>query len=805
MIAAALGGAAGAATGGAPGAIVGATAAETAVETGKNFLVRDEPSTSPGTDLAWMSARSLFENTIGEVLGGVAGRLRSPLGRGAAEPARVELRAAAEGLISRTGLTVGSRHAEPENLLDIGTLTGSRSFERLQALIEKMPGTNLYRDKIAQDAAMVDLRRSVSGAPADAAATGEEAVRILQEQFNADMKVLDTADRVTEDLTGTRITAAGQGPRLGPVVFTPVFAKDAAELSRTGYRARRNAFRIKENELGGRVQNAPGGQDKIVSTEPLVKLADELLGKGIQRQGKPVASGLVDASGRPIMTEGEGSPINAFIPAEVRSDLKALVEAEPKTTITAMRMFRQHVYSALENPEALGGFGQAQLKQLGAAATQALHGAEADARKAGNAALADAMQELRIHHASNVDKFSERGVIDLSRQPLDPSEKPPASLFVNPAKAGDTDILGRYKSFFGEDSVEWSANVSSVWNEMLSDARDPLSGQVDAKALAQSMKNLRTNGSAGVLFGEAQSREIEGALDSLSTQQRIIDPRKLQGSSDPLVVRIRGEQAAARRATLAYRNAIIEPFMEGELSAEVFTLKSQRDQFVRFLSTKGTEAEARTVMRRLEAAGTRGMEALSDIRAQVTQDLLTGAARKGELHELERGTGGQIIEGMPITAQRLKHAMDTAYGESPLQSNRRLHEILGDEGYQNLRDMITVETGRSERSRTGSAMGGLASGSAWLDLVKGLQGASDIVKYQFVSRLLTFKGTKRWLSGRYAKQATMTGHGAAIFAGQLASHLVRGFTGREQEIVKRAIGISEPAGTQPVDLSEESP
>lgn len=822
-----LGGAAGA-LGGPGGAVAGGTLGGTGGEFLKRALTNPPQSPEGWNSLVLQVAKDVGpEELMAEVFGLGVGRV---LARGTAPLGRMrrlsdqqqEIYAAARRAIERTGLRVERRKlspmrmlshdrpATPADILDVASLSGSKSFARLYAIAEKVPGSGgvIEKELLQQGAQSTQLRVLAEGPPVYSSRVGHDAVRILDAQFQQDVRYLQQVQQGAERMVGDRVAARG----IPSGRAKPIHIGEAAEIQRMGYAARYKVFDDQYNAMFNRAEGLPGGNEEVVHTLGW-KMAHRKIMKDI-----PV-------------DETTGKPNLLAMPEGVRTALESFSNVGENVTIRQARRMRAKINEMIRSPQMEHGFREGDLKQLSGSITRSLRRVESEFMTKANVTVgrgetAQALKGANEYYSKNIDGFLDRDVIDLGLG----SARRDRQLFSDHVRAGRTDAVERIRNFFGEDSPEWQAGVAGTWNRMLDESLDMgrAPDLVDGPALLQRWKGLGSE-MQQQLFGR-DAAQIGYELRALDASQHIAkyDLDVFRGWRDPVVTRLQNARILGAQAADSWRNEVLTPFLNGGLGPETFVGKTNASQFTRFLMTKGAPEEAEAVLARLRRSGPQGDRAIEDIRKQVIQDLLHNS-EKGTVGDIVRAAGTDLADvvdkpfpigsrvgrpmrqdvrfkPLPLRGERIQHLMETRYGGTAVESMTRLKSVLGEEQLQLMKDLALVSAAAQQQVQAAKAAGGLVAGTILNRLWRGgvVRFSQDAIRYRFMAALLQTPGTRRWLAGEFVLPRTTTGVRTAVFSGSILGAIRREFEDEPETFdeIARSMGLTPKQARQQLPLEQ---
>lgn len=667
----------------------------------------------------------------GRVANAVSNKARAPFAQSASDPVATEFRQASDRLRSQ-GYDISPLPSEE----------GAGGFvPRVEGFLEKLPGSSermrQYRER--GDQAIVNFQRDVAG-EADPNQIGREAVGELSTQRKnlvidreqALMRADDMIDSSQTDL------ASRQGPQMS--------AEGAGRQTRGGLERARQEFRDEAKRLYDTARAAPGGRDPIVDVGPVREQVQRI------REALPPTA--------------EGSPSSRFTPQGLSRFLMGVDDIAPNITIDQARQMRSLVMDAIDDKSLLPGVPERYLSQLNSAISRSI---DDSVSRAGTPELRQALSTANRYYATNIDRFSRKGVSEAYREPTQAG-------FIEDNKLVDRLLSGRgnpgvireTRDLMGVNSPEWAATRRSAVEQILDTGRDQTRyGRrvVNVDGLVDRLNRLDDE-AVTELFGVQDATQLRNLAVDISNRSKYLDAAALSpNGSSSIMTQLRAAAAADDQIAREYRNGPITAFLRGE-DGSAAALKPE--ELVPWLYRRASPEEAQRVVSKLPAP----------MRAQVEKgvvaDIVENAISRGggDMSAVRRLVTG---EANPADSQGIAELLGAGRDSTSRQQADRVNALVSPENRQALRDLALITARRQERDATTSAVGGLAAGAAVTNI---LSSPGSAVRGAIVARglaeLITRPSVRRWLTNTRRHQLSAGGQARAIAITPQALGLVGG-------------------------------
>lgn len=714
----------------------------------------------------------------------------------------------AEGLLGLAQVPVGNtatRQAAKElrgmtgvNFpLTPGQETESRLLLRMEAMTGERIGSAAALDRIraGQQAAEDELRRVFLGLPRTM--SDDELKAALPQAEVTGQKGLSRlgseALRLEGDVANARTAVNQLGTaeaqlKSGVTLATPLNPTEVG----AGMRARAvgdfDAFKSAMSERYSEFLSRPEIRTRSISGSQLAntvsRLEQDLIPQA-ERENVSKAFKVVE-------------PIDAFVPAKVRSALDALTNLKgARVSVNDLKIIRTSLDNAVAEGIAIPGTDVTQLKTIrgavDSAITSALEGMDKlPSAYRGSSPLA-VWRGLNEDYAKGMARFDRVGIREML------VKEGEAGSIGNTALAekivGNSpqalDAYNDFKAFFGATSPEFQAMQGTARQRVLRGAIDNRTGYISGAELRSRLSDMRPE-VAEELFG-ANQQELHRIGEALSKAQGKLDTEDLVrlGESNSLTARaVNGLLEAEKTRAVAYNNKLINAASQGALDAD--TIKPS--EFVRYASQMDPDQAAKV------------MGILSD------QPELVREVRQLGIEEIwGRAQAGEV--GRERVSSKL---LDAAMGTPTQQRTWRV--ILGNETVDGLNKFAEVASPREFAARAYKTAGAIGAGMEAPKLfLKGEVGALPEIASRFllatlysgplkrsVSNLLTHNDRSRFLNSVIASEPFVKALGER-FGGDGAMAVMNALREIVEPEQKRKLAVTGRVATDfdPRSLSEE--
>lgn len=625
--------------------------------------------------------------------------------------------------------------------LSIGESTGMPLASRSEVFIEKMPGGSdpIRTLKRTQEEQLRKLQTIMMGSdtPTDQE-MGEKAIAAIRAKIEPVTTAVDTAKgAVAKEATSgieSIISGVSQPER---ELYKSTLGGDI----RTKVIAQRDAAKAEADKLYDAVRTMPGGEGKSFDGTRLQKAFSKIRDSlPAPQQQVETPSFLVDAQGAPIRTsESTVKTMREFVPPNVLSRLESVIGLkDAKFGLSDLQQMRREVYDDIAKGEGVPGLGTHYLNDMGKALTEAI---EKGVEDLPDGQLKVALQAANQHYKDNVLPFNRQGLTELFRRADEPG-------FIS-----DSEIVGRLlggdkalhnwqmmKETLGDSSPEFTRMKRAVLDNIIERSRLPGDEMIDAKSLRTNLNALRLNQReiTDDIFGKNQqamhdlfmeSRRLgyaQGDKLNADALQKLVQSGNV--TSDKLKVLVDAERATDE----AYKNQLVKAVASGSVNEQSLRPTDFVNRVLDGSSTKDVVAVVNMIKDQPEL--------LEDLRQKTFEKVFREGARSATAEDVNRIMSGEsthLLSGVKI-AERLK---DREY-------SAKLKAILGDEGFDDLKQYVKLQVAPEARDSSFKAAGGLAAGAqiAQLERRGVLAYVEDSARHFVFSTLLSRGPLRKWLT-----------------------------------------------------------
>lgn len=651
-------------------------------------------------------------------------RLLSPKGRALITSPQKEVAEAAE------------RRGVP---LSVGEKTGSTTFMRAEALTEKVPGATGPAIKLQKktSAAMRGEIDKAVGAVPDSETVGRAFSDELTDQFDrrvAEINRIDDEagkliDRRLSDLQ-TRMASRG------------LSSSEAGEMSRRTIQRQRLSFKKKQRIIEDHAQSLI---DKLDVEKQAFVPAGDIKATAIKLKGE-------------FPKDAKGRAIDEFLPPELKAFFRGVDKLPDKMTVPELRNLRTLLANAIDDSAALPGVGQGVLKQLEAATTRALREA---VDKAPNDDIKYFLGQAVEHYRINNSRFRTAAVARTFRTEERAGFVENEDVLPGLMKKNRVEDAQRVLRVIGADSPAAKVSRRAVFQDMIHASQNHLlkKGVTDAKRLASEFDKLNP-AMREIVFGD-KAGEVGQLIRLMAARGGDFDLEDILLSPATKDIGDILRDATAKELSLRsdFERGVIKPILRGEMDIT----KLAPENFVRHVLKTGSFDDARALFR---------------LAPPELQDAFRRRAIIQVLEMAEKSAGEATDKILAFSmganpSEKILDVMRKGFGPDADISLKKLRFILGDEGFNLMRDMGVIAAARARKADAAKAVGGLVGGSILSKLLTfQISTGIQIGSYRVVSVLLRNRVTRAWLSN----SAAFKGKGALQAAAAVTPQITRAIT-----------------------------
>jgi len=653
---------------------------------------------------------SVLDFTSGGLLAGggkVSQFAVGPLARRMAESPQKEIREAA----SELGID-----------LSTGQKTGVPTLLKAEELQSKVPGSaGLIREKRrTAERQLSEARERLTGDVETAAEVGKAATREVRGQQAALEADVETIGGVAERTIQREFAGLAKTASRRSLSFS-----EAGKLSRRGLQRQRLLFRKKQTELEDQAQELidalPAEQQSFASTDIVRSISQKL------RDEFPKTK-VINKETQEVTAE----TIGELFPPTARRILNGLDKLPEKTTVDELRKSRQVISALIDDADALPGISTGLLKKIESSLT-------AQIRKATDEAPTDEIKESLTraiaHYRKENTKFRTKIVSRAMRDETQPGFVEDADLLPGLLLKGNVEDAKRIINVLGENHPAVKTARRAVIDDMFAGSRNSFQSggfAVDPKELRRRFDGLSTE-ARRLVFG-ADENKAQALIQSLAARHGLIDVSAVRRTpgDESLFSLLEQVQAASEIAKSRFDREVFRPLLAGRGG------RMTEDQFVRHVMKTASPADIRQLFSVLPP------DVAQSFRKRTVLELLSSAQKRatGAEQQLEMLTRDIIPAG-----DNLGRTLAQDFGPTPEESFARIRQILGDNGFEAVRQLAVVEAARLRSDQAGRAVGGLVGGSILSNLLRLQVGAAvDIGLFRFMAFMLNNRATSAWLA-----------------------------------------------------------
>ncbi len=619
-----------------------------------------------------------------------------------------------------------------------GQATGSPTVLQAEAVGAKIPGAREVFERL--DKRQKEQLRGVqeeltTGAPTSAETgeaisrelTGQRAQReagVEELRREAGQRTLDDIDRLSKSLATRSLSTSESGE----------LTRRALQRERTRFRAKQTLL---EDHAEALVDELPETVRAFATPLNTKTAARELINEfPKQKIVEKVDTGLLDATGKPIVREEtKTKAIKEFFPPEAKKFLFAANKLSNNISVNELRKVRGVISRAIQQGESLPGLSTGMLKKLAGALTRDIKAGAANAPTPEiKKAILDELAHFRVESA----KFRNRAVARAFREEGQPGFTESQEILPGLLLKNKFEDAARVIKVLGPDSIAVKAAQRSTFDEILQASKNTLFGEgaFDPKLLARQLDKLRPQTKL-LLFGTKQAADEADTLTrALAARFNIIDLSVLEGASGseailPLLRRAAQQELDLRRD---FDNDVIKPILRGEVD----TSTMNPEDFVRFALRTGSQQDLDRLFKLLP------QEQADAFRKRTVIHLLERSARRGG-DPADKITS--VLDETTPVGDKLLEVIIKDFGQDTRESLSRLRTVLGDDTFQIIKDLGTVQAARARGQTAAKAAGGLVGGSIIANFLSlEISNASRLVKFKIVAEILRLKPVRVWLT-----------------------------------------------------------
>lgn len=573
------------------------------------------------------------------VLGFVGGRLISPLSK--------------PGRLNFDAIKAHDLFLEKYNVdlpMTAGQKTGAPFLMASEAVAEQMPGSRTAFSKFRQKQRdLVDKLRSIaSGRVDDEEQTGKKIVETFKTELSPLEYDVDLAAKEAAELAEKAIKTT---------IGSPADKVALGQAVETGVKAKKAAFDAVNKANYDEVFNNPLATQRIIGGSKLKQAVDDMISElpAIEKDVTK-ATGLVDASGRPIMTTvTEEIPVTTPV-RERLEEISKKLSGNGRLSLNDLKQIRTDVDNAIKTGEAVPGVKEGRLKNYYSALSQAI---EKGIDDIGDTKLKAAWKDATDHYKKNVGKFEKAGIAELFRDPinaLSPDE-------IVDRATRSPGVYRAYKEFFGPTAPQ-VAGIQQAARDSVLDLGQ-VGKSLDAQSFAQRIEALDRN--SPELLRDAFGSNAVMLRDQALIMQRAAGAQIPKAELDRALAsgtlsadRLRDMITAETRRADAYANTLVKDLAQGTIKPDKIRPTEVVDKFVFRPETQPAHLEE------LMQSFSKRPEAQEDLRRLAFVKTLDKATVMGR--------DGESI----LSAQ----ALDTMLRDENLA--KKLRTVLGDSNFEDL-------------------------------------------------------------------------------------------------------------------------
>lgn len=659
------------------------------------------------------------------------------------EVAMAEVEGGRRAVSERFGITMEPTVAE---------LTGSPMALRLESFLSNIPlarNTILKKWQLQIDNEKAVQNAFLGGQAPDPQRTGKELIGLLGGELKRSEEIASKAASIVRQQGQDAITEPLEsisGRPISPFQF-------GSRMIRRG-EAQLQSFKKKAGEKFDALRAQPDTGRPLFDAAPIKARAQKLRDE--------------------LTKDVSGDTVKPLAPSGVTSILESIDNLLDQQSYFDLVKLRDAIYDRIDSPEPISSRGTRMLKGLGAEITEQMKAQGKTKLSPQTQALA---KDANQFYADNVETFYQKGVLDMLKPRTEAGAINPelvASRLVAGGK-GSVTTYNTLREFFekegavkdmnrllrdriiegGTDSTtglikveDLASTVSKMEPEIVSELfRQPKDKLLEAFRVGQIAKGgmaVRVPGEqSGVVAEEFQKLASEGKLTGPAMRtlmQRSLDLRRQYGNS-------------IRRAVKENDFGVIEAAPETFAKEYLF-------------NPKVPLADVKDAMQSVYRSG--NTELIEDVRRSYLAEIFNESAKssKGDVAQLVARVKGSPLRDLDPQAFAIR-LQDQA-------TQKRISEILGPDGLNDLKNFALSIGGRSLRDAAGSTVGAFVGGSMFEKLLNGLGGLSELPKYVALSWLTTSPKTISFL--RSAEKLSPVDMGQAVKAAVLTPEFMRVLT-----------------------------
>lgn len=600
--------------------------------------------------------------------------------------------------------------------LTVGQKTGVPSILKAEELQSKVPGSaGLIKErKLRSEEQLAQARTRLTEGAEPSGSVGKQVAGEVGEAVAQQEESVATLNRVAET------TIQREFNDLAKVASRRRLTRsESGQLSRRGLQRKRIDFRKKqtalENDAQRLVDELPEDQRAFAKTDIIKQTGRDLKDEFPKRT-----------------TEAGKETISEFFPPAAKKVLAGIEKLDDRVTVDELRKARQVVANLINDADALPGVNVGLLKKLEASFTEQIKSAIAEAP---TEEIGDALLLATNHYRRENAKFRNKIVTRALRNEGQPGFLEDKDLLPGLLLKGNVEDARRIINVLGENHPAVKTARRVVIDDIFAGSRNsfvPGTFAVDPKVLRAAFDRLDP-GVRKIVFGDSEQK-AQALIQSLAARHGLIDVSKinrLPGDEDLFDI-LSIAQAEAEATKAAFDRKVFKPLLQGGTGAV------SEEQFVRHIMKTADIADIRQLFSVLSP------DVADKLRKRTVLELLSSASTRATDAEQQL----QFLTREVIPAgENLGRVLAQGFGVTPEESTARIRAILGDNGFEVMRQLAVVEAARLRSDQAGRAVGGLVGGSILKNLLT-LQpsAAVDIGMFRFIAWMLNSKIVSAWLS-----------------------------------------------------------